>query len=132
MSDVSTMARVASLFKCSGPVSGAEEEGYLENTRVISSPHPPNKAFERIEGGLGKRRGNKIKDGGEGMEFLCINEFLVASEKVYNGYPVRRKVKKEQNCSGRGNLLVGFTILWRNTVTWVEVKIQNEMTDGRA
>ena len=63
------------------------------------------------------------------MEFLCINEFLVASEKVYNGYSVRRKVKKEQNCNGRGNLLVGFTILWRNTVTWVEVKIQNEMTD---
>lgn len=26
----------------------------------------------------------------------------------------------------------GFTVLYRNTITWVEADIKNEVTDGRA
>lgn len=67
MSDVSTTARVKSLSEYLGLVSQAEEEWYLEHTKSDFLPQPQNKAFEKMEGGLRKRKGNKIKDGSEGM-----------------------------------------------------------------
>lgn len=80
---------------------------------------------------MGKRRGNRIKDGG--TEWIRVEQISVqlSQRKLIMVIQLVEGTQKEWSYSGRGSH-GGLTVLYRNTITWVEADIKNEVTGGRA
>lgn len=93
------------------------------------------KKIKPLRGGgrvWGRGDGIELKTEGKQRNSCGTSSFLLALEKVNNNNPCRRRVTKRVERRWKGNLVVGFTILQRNTITQVGVDIKTEITDGRA